>query len=135
MKIFIAFALITLSSLSFAGNAPIKQGDISISGAEATIVDVTPICPARPGHISCMAEGSFVTVSIKLGGCLDRLAGYHHSFRVKNGKGILTFAATKIFNRASMTARCIRMPTAEVRIGIPFEGQIEIENLEFISEK
>lgn len=135
MKLIIAVAILVTSALASANTTLIKSGDTSISGAIGTIVDSGPICPSAPGQVSCMAVGTIVTVSVGLGGCLDNFGGYHHSFRVKNGMGVLSFGGLRIANKASMTARCVRMPTAEVKIYVPFEGQIALENLEYTVSK
>ena len=135
MKTLIAASLLVLSSAASAEMTRLNKGDRALGAAIGTIVDVAPICPSRPGQVSCMAYGSTVSVSVALGGCLDSLGGHFHSFRVKNGKGILSFAAIQVANEKSMVARCVRMPTAEVSITVPFEGHIEIENLPFTARK
>ena len=137
MKTLLTLVLLATTSIASATSIQhgtgLSKGDIVLHGGTGTILDVTPICSRRPGEMSCMAYGSSVMVSVGLGGCADRLGGYHSSFRIKNGKGILTFASTVTATEASRTIRCIRMPTAEVKITVPFEGQIEIENLAFNS--
>lgn len=135
MKTFLASSLILASSLAAEDMTILKRGDRAVGAALGQIVDVAPICPARPGQMSCMAYGSVVTVRVALGGCLDSLGGHFHSFRVKNGKGILSFAAIQVANEASTRARCVSMPMAHVKLTVPFEGHIEIENLPFSATK
>lgn len=136
MKTFLVLlALVCMQQTAFAdGVTALKKDDLSISQADAKIVSVKKICPASPGGISCMAFGSRVIVKVTLNGCLDRFGGYFSRFETINGKGYLFFSAINIFNKASTVARCVRAPSQNVEIHVPYEGQIELVELEYMGD-
>lgn len=136
MKTFLVLlALVCMQQTAFAeGVTELKKDDLSISQADAKIVSVREICPPAPGGIRCMAVGSVVSVKVTLGGCLDRFGGYFSRFEQINGKGYLFFSAINIFNKGSTVARCVRIPTHNVTIHVPYEGQIELVELEYMGE-
>lgn len=135
MKTLLALSLALTTCLAHATSimygTPIQKGDYRIDGASARIVSVSPICGATPGEMTCMAIGSRVTLQVGLGGCLDSFGGYHHYFQIKGNKAVLHFGALSIANKASMTARCVRMPTVEVVVHTTFEGEIELKEMPF----
>lgn len=130
-------ALLTLIALFFVQQVSandttvLQKGDLNLSAATGEITSVREICPKIPGRVSCMAYGSVVTVKVTLQGCLDRMGGYFTKFEHIDGKGVLYFGAINIFNKASMTARCVRAPSETVSIGVPFEGEIELVNMDY----
>lgn len=131
MKLFILSFLFLFPV--FAGEiTPLEKGDRHLSTANAEIVSIKEICPSVPGRVRCMAYGSVVKVKVTMTGCLDRMGGYFHDFTVSEGKGILSFGAINIFNKASMTARCVRMPTETLTLNVPFEGDIEMRAMELL---
>jgi hypothetical protein len=110
----------------------IERGDMGLHAADGKIIKVTPLCPTpAPGEVTCMAYGSKVKVKVKLNGCLDRFAGHFSRFEIINGKGILYFGALNMFNKASMAAFCHEMPSHTLTLSVPFEGQIELINMDF----
>lgn len=125
----IAFAC--MSSAAYSQSTDLQKGDMNLSKADAKILSIREICPVNPGGFSCMAVGSVVTVEVKLNGCLDRMGGYFSKFDVVNRKGVLYFGAINIFNKASMTARCVKIPTKRIDIHVPFEGNIELEEMDY----
>lgn len=127
----IAFVCLTSQAFSQEAVTNLEKGDMNLSNAEAKIVSVRPICPRVPGRMTCMAIGSVVTVEVTLNGCLDRLGGYFAKFDFVDNKGILHFGAINIFNKASMTARCVKIPTKRIDLHVPFEGQIELEEMNY----
>lgn len=131
MKTLIVLLTFLIAQSVFANSTELKSGDLSLSQAEAEMVSAKEICPKVPGRMSCMAYGSVVTVKIKLNGCLDRLGGYFTNFEVIDGKGILSVGSINVFNKASMTARCVARPFKTVKVQVPFEGEIEVVNSEY----
>ena len=132
MKNLLSLVLLCSVSQAIAGDyTKIQAGDLAIGSASATLLSVKPLCGHVPGQVSCMAYGSIVKIEVGLQGCLDSLGGYHSAFRMKNGKGVLSFGALNISNRKSMTTRCYRQATVEVDVMVPFEGDIELEILDF----
>ncbi|MBY0414080.1 MAG: hypothetical protein K2Q18_07935 [Bdellovibrionales bacterium] len=130
MKMF--FALIALCSVqAMASSTDLKKGDLTLTAAKAEIVSVKEICPSMPGRLTCMAYGSKVTLKVSLNGCADRLGGFSSKFEVIDGKGVLYFNAINIANEISLRARCIQQSFKLVEIFTPFEGEIELVNLEF----
>lgn len=124
-------AVLFVQSVSARGVTPIEKKDISLSQAKGKITNVSEICPRIPGRVSCMAVGSVVTVKVSLGGCLDRFGGYFSKFEEVNGRGVLYFGALNIFNEASRSARCVAAPFHTVKINVPYEGEIELVNLDY----
>lgn len=132
--------LLTISLFSFTAFAQhstdLKAGDLALSQAHAEIAKISPICPADPnGGPTCMAYGSVITVKVTLNGCVDRLGGYFSQFETVNGKAVLKFGAVNIFNKTSMVARCVKIPTHFVKVSIPYEGPVELVELPFTGTK
>lgn len=130
-------SLISFSSVFAQSSTDIKNGDLSLSqAASAVITNITPICPADPnGGPTCMAYGSVVTVKVTLNGCVDRLGGYFSHFEMIEGRATLKFGAVNIFNKTSMVARCIKIPTHFVKVNIPYEGEVQLVELPFTGTK
>lgn len=126
----IAFVCLTSEAFS-QDQTNLQTGDMNLSKAEAKIVSIREICPRIPGRMTCMAIGSVVTVEVTLNGCLDRLGGHFAKFDFVNNKGILHFGAINIFNKASMTARCVKIPTKRIDLHVPFEGDIELVDMDY----
>lgn len=124
-------ALLFVQQVSANDITALKSGDLSLSQAFGEIISVSKICPAYPGRVTCMAYGSVVKVKVNLSGCLDHMGGYFTKFEQIDNKGVLYFGAINIFNKASMVARCVRPPSETVSITIPFEGEIELMNLDY----
>lgn len=132
MKAFlILLAFIYMQSVSAGGVTPLDKKDVSLSQAEGKLTSVKEICPKVPGRMTCMAYGSTATVKVHLKGCLDRLGGYFSHFELINGKGVLYFGAINVFNSASRSARCIQAPHETVSIHLPYEGKVELVNVEY----
>lgn len=127
----IAFVCMTSQAFAQDGTTDLKSGDMNLSKADAKIVAVREICPRVPGRMTCMAIGSVVTVEVTLNGCLDRLGGHFAKFDFANNKGTLHFGAINIFNKASMTARCVKIPTKRIELHVPFEGEIELVDMDY----
>ncbi|MBY0518223.1 MAG: hypothetical protein K2P81_15040 [Bacteriovoracaceae bacterium] len=128
MKAFASILLLALSLNGFSKEVtPLKEGDLHLSAARVELLSVRQICPVGPNGNRCLAYGSIATVKISMTGCLDRLGGYFPSFEVVDGKGILSVGAINIFNKMSMVARCVRMPSETVEIELPFEGEFEFK--------
>lgn len=132
--IFILMLLCSMSQAFADGVTELQNGDLSLSQASAKITNVREICPANPGGIRCMAVGSVVTVKVTLNGCLDRFGGHFSKLEVIGGKGYLFFSSVNIFNKASMVTRCVQAPTKIVQIHVPFEGEIELVNMEYMGD-
>jgi hypothetical protein len=120
-------ALIFVQQVAASEVTDLRNGDLSLSQASAEIISVRPICPANPGGRRCMAYGSVVSIKVTLNGCLDHMGGYFSRFEGST----LYFGAINIFNKASMTARCVRIPTETVTINVPYEGSIELVDMDF----
>ncbi|MBA2405727.1 MAG: hypothetical protein H0V66_13200 [Bdellovibrionales bacterium] len=132
MKMFLALlTLVTLQTAFAQEYTKLKDGDMNLSGAEAKITSVKPVCPRVPGQVSCMAYGSIVKIKVSLNGCLDTLGGHFSSFKIVNGKGVLAFGAINIANESSRVAMCYALPVEIVTIHVPFEGKVELEKMEF----
>lgn len=138
MKAFLLIVSLLSFTSAFAQNSTdIKNGDLSLSqAASVEIANITPICPADPnGGPTCMAYGSVVTVKITLNGCVDRLGGYFSHFEMIEGRAVLSFGAVNIFNKTSMVARCVKIPTHYVKVNIPYEGAVQLVELPFTGTK
>lgn len=109
----------------------LEKGDTHLSQATAKITKVRPICPAYNDRPRCMAVGSVVTVKVMLNGCLDNFGGYFSKSEFIDGKGVIYFGGINIFNKASMTARCVAQPFKLVELHVPFEGEIELVNMDY----
>lgn len=133
--LFTLVCLLGLSSAFAQYTTDLNSGDLSLSQASAEIVKTSLICPVTEGGIRCMAYGSNVSVKITMNGCVDRLGGYFSKFEEVNGKGVLHFGAINIFNKTSMLARCIKMPSEIVTVSVPFEGEIELVEMPFTGTK
>lgn len=132
MKTVLAFMALFTMQQAFAQNVTeLRNGDIGLSKASGEIVSVREICPQVPGRFSCMAHGSVIEVKVNLNGCLDRLGGHYTKFEVIDGKGILYFGAINISTKASRTARCIQQAFEKVSVNVPFEGEIELVELDY----
>ncbi len=124
-------AMICMHSAMASEYTELQKGDMNLSQATAKITNVREICPSIPGRMRCMAIGSVVTVKVTLQGCLDNFGGYFSKFEHIDGKGVIYFGAINIFNKASMTARCVAQPFKLVELHVPFEGEIELVNMDF----
>jgi hypothetical protein len=133
MKMFltlIAFVSMT-HAFAQAEYTAIKEGDISLSGVAGEIVSVKKICPRTGSGISCMAYGSTVKVKVTTGSCINTFGGYFSSFKVVDGKGVLSFGALVINNEAATRVRCYAISNKIIDIFIPFEGKVTLENMEY----
>lgn len=124
-------AMICMHSALATDITELKKGDSHLSAATAKITKVREMCPSIPGRMRCMAIGSVVTVKVMLNGCLDNFGGYFSKFEHIDGKGVIYFGGINIFNKASMTARCVAQPFKLVELHVPFEGQIELVNMDY----
>ena len=132
MKILVALVLCLSLQLAFAHDfTDLSQGDLGLSQATAKLISAEPICPQIAGGMACMAYGTKVSVKITLNGCLDNFGGYFTNFEIIDGRGILSIGAINITNKASFTARCVRMPTKKATIVLPFHGDIEVVNVSY----
>jgi hypothetical protein len=75
-----------------------------------------------------------VEVEVKMRGCVDRMIGHVAKFMMVDGQPVLQFRAMGVFNEMSMRARCVKMPTETVTISIPFEGEFDFEQMEFVGK-
>lgn len=127
--------LVTFFALSQTVSAQdmtdLQRGDLSLTTAEGEIVSIKPICPSRPGGVSCRAIGAAVTIKVHLHGCADRLGGTFSKFEVVDGRPVLYFGAINIANEVSRRARCITAPFATTTVHVPHEGDIELINMDF----
>jgi hypothetical protein len=130
--VLVLITFLYVQAVSAGGFTPLDKKDLSLSQAKGKISNVQEMCPHIPGRMSCMAYGSTVTVKVTLGGCLDRLGGHFSKFEVIDGHGVLYFGAINIANTASRTARCVAAPFEIVKIGVPYEGEIELVNIDYI---
>lgn len=124
-------AMICMHSAMASDITKLQKGDTHLSQAFGKITNVREMCPSVPGRMRCMAIGSVVTIKVGLNGCLDNFGGYFSKFEHIDGKGVIYFSAINIFNKASMTARCVAQPFRTVELHVPFEGEIEIVNMDF----
>lgn len=132
MKTLLALLTFVVSQSLYADRiAPIKKGDMSLSQAKGEIISVREICPKVPGRATCMAIGSIVEIEVSLQGCVDRLGGHFSKFEVVDGKGVLYFGAINIDNEVSRRAICVKAPTEMISVQVPFEGEIELVNLNY----
>jgi hypothetical protein len=132
MKVF--FALIICLNINHAFSqdfTDLKAGDFSISQATAELISAEPICPQTAGGVSCMANGTKVTIKVTLNGCVDNFGGHFTNFEILNGRGIIYVGAINISNHASLSTRCIKMPTRKISVVIPFYGEVEVVNVNY----
>jgi hypothetical protein len=127
------FLIITLLSIQLASaqSTLIQKNDTRLSQAKGKITAVSPICPKIPGRVTCMAYGSNVTLKVALNGCLDRLGGHFTKFEVINNTGVLFFSAINLTHKQSMMTRCVEAPFEMIKVSVPFEGEIELINLDY----
>ncbi|WPU66903.1 hypothetical protein [Peredibacter starrii] len=124
-------SFIISQSIYARGIVPIKKGDLNLSQAKGEIISVKEICPRIPGRATCMAIGSVVEIEIALQGCLDRLGGYFTHFEVVDGKGKIFLSAVNISNEVSRRVMCVKAPSEQITLQVPFEGEIELVNTKF----
>jgi hypothetical protein len=129
--LFTLIAMICMHSAMANDITELKKGDTHLSQAIAKITNVREMCPSVPGRMRCMAVGSIVTVKVMLNGCLDNFGGYFSKTEMIDGKAVIYFGAINIFNKASMTARCVAQPFKLVELHVPFEGEFELVNMDF----
>ena len=132
-NLFAAFGLL-LAQVALADDVRLEKGDLNIYSADATVVSSHLICPVGNGGIRCMAYGMKVNVEVKLGGCVDRLIGHVANFTSVDGQPVLQFRAIAVKNEMSLRARCVKMPTETVSVMIPFEGEFDFEQMEFVGK-
>ena len=134
MKNLFAMLVLALAQAAFASNVVLEKGDLRIYSADAKIVSSQLICPMGNGGMRCMAYGTNVKVEVKMSGCVDRFIGHVAKFNLVDGQPVLQFRALGVFNEMSMRARCVKMPTETVTVSIPFEGEFDFEQLEFVGK-
>ena len=132
MKIIFALIFCLNIKLAFSQDfTDLKAGDLSLSQATAELISAESICPQTPGGMACMAYGTKVTIKVTLNGCVDNFGGHFTNFEILNGRGIVYIGAINISNQASMTTRCVRMPTRKISVVIPFHGEVEVVNVNY----
>lgn len=114
--ILLLITLLYMTSVSAREFTPLNTSDLSLSKASSELVNV---------------EKSVAVVRVTLIGCMDRFGGHVSRFEVINGRGVLYFSALNINNAASENVRCIRPPEEIIKINVPFEGDIELVNLDY----
>jgi hypothetical protein len=129
--IFTLLALLSLQTVFAQDFTQIKTNEVNLSAAPARIVSVSPLCPHKTGQVSCMVVGSKVEVEVGLNSCVDGFGGYFSKFDYVDGKAILYFGAINLGNKQSSTVRCIQQATHIVSIYTPFEGEVELVNMDF----
>jgi hypothetical protein len=128
-------ALVSMQHALASGVTTLQSGDVALYQAPASIVSVRDICKKVPGQVHCQIYGSVVTVNMNVSGCVDHVGGYFSRFEHIDGKGVLYFGSVEIANKYSKTARCVMAPNKQVEIMVPFEGEIELVNLDFNTKK
>jgi hypothetical protein len=132
MKMLLLLSLSIFSLCSFAEQFTlIGKGDASISKAESRMKSVKKICVYGE---DCAAFGSNVKIEVFLKGCVDRFGGYFSTFKIMNGRGVLSFGAINIFNTASLVTDCVQANTKEISIYVPYEGEIVLEDLNYTGQ-
>lgn len=109
----------------------LQKGDLGFYPTNAKIISSSELCPRVPGRVSCQAIGSIVKIKVPLQGCLDRVGGYYAHFEAAAGRGYIFFGAVGISNEASRRVRCVAAPTETITVTIPFEGKVELVNMDF----
>ena len=127
----ILVGLVCMNSVFAQGMTDLKSGDLALSQAQARIVDVKKICEPNADGASCRAYGSVVKIKVTMNGCIDHLGGTFSHFTEVEGKGVLSFGAVNISNKASQVTRCVQAPSEIVTVGVPFEGEIELAAMNF----
>jgi hypothetical protein len=125
LVISITFLIMTVSFAHATNSTSIKNGDQSITSTKASILSVNH-------DSSNLAPGSNVEIQVTFSGCLDRLAGYNYSFKEIDGKGVVFFNALSLANKASVSTNCFVANKKTITIFVPFEGDIELRNLNFV---
>ena len=134
MKTLFAVLVLVLAQAVFASDVALEKGDLRIYSAEAKVVSSKLICPLGNGGMRCMAYGMNVEVEVKMRGCVDRMIGHVANFLFVDGRPVLQFRAMGVFNEMSMRARCVKMPTETITVSIPFEGEVDFEQMEFVGK-
>jgi hypothetical protein len=126
MKFIIVIILFCMSSTILANS---KNSEIIFQENDSSIVQVLSKIISQKNF----NNKSEIEIEITLPGCLDRMAGYSYSFKEINGKGILFFSALSISNKASLTTRCFVANQKFVKVLVPFDGDIELKQLNFFT--
>lgn len=130
-SLFILVSLVCMNAAFAQGITDLKSGDVHLSQAFAQIIDVKKICEPNEYGAMCRVYGSVVKIKVTMSGCIDRLGGTFSSFTEVNGKGILSFGAINIANKASQVTRCVQAPSEIVSVSVPFEGEIQLMHTAF----
>ena len=127
----ILVSLLSLNDAFAQGLTDLKNGDTSLSQAHAQIIEVKKVCEPNEYGASCRAYGSSVKIKVTMIGCIDHLGGTFSNFTEVDGKGVLSFGAINIANKNSEVTRCVQAPSEIVTVSVPFEGQIELVQMNF----
>jgi len=106
----ILVSLLSLNDAFAQGLTDLKNGDTSLSQAHAQIIEVKKVCEPNEYGASCRAYGSSVKIKVTMIGCIDHLGG--------------TFSNSEV-------TRCVQAPSEIVTVSVPFEGQIELVQMNF----
>lgn len=136
MKTLLLAVLLSLSTQAFsASSVKIQKGDMSLSN-----ITTGKILNARLGmNENCPINAlcspiTVVTIEVPLNGCVDRLGPVASKVQYNevSGKYDITLSAVNISTKMSMVARCIKMPTAFIKVNTrPFLDKEDF-NLELL---
>ena len=120
MKTLILTILLSLSSQTFAAtNVKLQKGDRALSNITSgkvvrAVMKMNPNCPIN----ALCAPATEVTIEVPLNGCVDRLGPVASKVQYNevSGKYDITLSAVNIATKTSMVARCIKMPTAFIKV-------------------
>lgn len=85
------------------------------------IIKVAPACPsAGPGQLTCTAFGTLITLEAPLNGCLDDLYYFNYDTYLYDSILHIQIDAKANFNKDSLAAQCIKMPTITKTLLVPY---------------
>jgi hypothetical protein len=87
------------------------------------VIKIAPVCPKTgPGQLTCTGYGTLITIEAPLNGCLDELYYFNYDSFIYNDSLHIQIDAKANFNKDSLTALCIKIPTIIKTILVPYIG-------------
>jgi hypothetical protein len=105
----------TVSVCAFAETAyfPLPEGSLGVSPLEMKVSQVRELCPQG---VTCITNGTVVTLLGTLQGCGDVAGPFSYNAKVEGDTLKLYVSATNIVNKFSLVATCLRAPQATIEI-------------------
>ena len=125
-KIFITTAIL-FSTNALAEIQSINEGSTGISSIRGEVISVIPLCPE---NVTCITDGTVVTIRYHLNGCLDTFVDGGVAATEEGNKLHVYASGLNIHNKQSRVAFCAAMPTATKTYTFIMKfGAVELANL------